>query len=46
MEDPNTVSLPVDSDRIDCYVFTASSGSFTVVVDSQTNDEDKGILYN
>ena len=46
VEDPNTISLPMDSDRIDCYVVTASSGSFTVVVaDSQTNDEDKGILY-
>ena len=43
MEDPNTIPLPVDSDRIDCYVVTASSGSFTVIVDSQANNEEKGI---
>ena len=44
VEAPNTISLPVDSDRIDCYVVTASSGSLTVIVDSQANNEEKGIL--
>ena len=47
--DPNIVSVRVNSIRIDCYVVIASSGSFTVIVDSQTNDEDKGtctLKYN
>ena len=42
VEDPNTISLPVNSDKIDCYVVTASSGSFTVIVDSQAEIGRKG----
>ena len=42
VEDPNTISLPVDSDRIDCYVVTASSGLFSVIVDSQAEIGRKG----
>ena len=43
VEDPNTILLPVDSIRLDCYVVIANSGSFTVIVDSQANNEEKGI---
>ena len=44
IEAPNTISLPVDSNRIDCYAVTANSGSLTIIVDSQANNEGKGIL--
>ena len=43
VEAPNTISLLVDSDRIDCYVVTASSGSFTVIVESMVEREGRGI---
>ena len=43
VEDPNTVSLPVDSGSLNCYVATASSGSFTIIVEAKR--EEKGIYY-
>ena len=42
VEDPNIISLPVNSNRIACFVVTANSGSLTVLVDSQAEIGRKG----
>ena len=46
VEDPSIISLPVKPGGIDCYVVTASSGSFTVILDLDNKIESKGILNN